>query len=233
MLGKPWNKKQLKLLRKLYSETKTENLVPLIGRKIDSIYNKAQQLGLKKSEEFLKSEASGRISKLTDAGRLCRFKKGHEPWNKGKKGIHLSPSTQFKKGNEPHNTKHDGAITIRKDNSGTTYKYIRLAKSKWELLHRHLWKQEYGDIPKSHIVTFKDGDTMNCELSNLQLISRAENVVRNHNREKFSKTMKEMWKKEKWRVSYGLSPQTNLRLTRKHKEFVPGINMEPSKHFTL
>ena len=29
------------------------------------------------------------------------YEKGHVPWNKGKKGIHLSPQTEFKKGNIP------------------------------------------------------------------------------------------------------------------------------------
>lgn len=30
-----------------------------------------------------------------------KFAKGHQPWNKGLKGIHLSPSTEFKPGNVP------------------------------------------------------------------------------------------------------------------------------------
>lgn len=29
------------------------------------------------------------------------FKKGHTPWNKGMKGIHLSPKSEFKKGEHP------------------------------------------------------------------------------------------------------------------------------------
>lgn len=31
------------------------------------------------------------------------FKKKHKPWNKNKKGIHLSPETEFKKGQKPWN----------------------------------------------------------------------------------------------------------------------------------
>lgn len=33
------------------------------------------------------------------------LRKGHTPWNKGLKGIHLSPATEFKKGKKPHNRK--------------------------------------------------------------------------------------------------------------------------------
>lgn len=233
MPGKPWTKKQLKLLNEFYAETKTEKLVPLIGREAGSIYNKAYQLRLKKSAEFLNTLESGRISKLNDGGKAYRFKKGHKPWNKEKKGIHLSPSTEFKKGSVPANASYDGAIVIRKDKQGHAYRYIRIAPQKWVLLHRHLWEQQFGKIPPSSVVIFKDGDSANCELSNLQLITRAENVVRNHNREKFAETMKALWRKEKLRVSSGLSPQTNLRLTIRCKEFVPGINTEPSKHFRL
>jgi len=35
--------------------------------------------------------------------RHGRFKKGHKSWNKGLKGIHLSPKTEFKEGNVPWN----------------------------------------------------------------------------------------------------------------------------------
>lgn len=39
-----------------------------------------------------------------------RLPKGHIPWNKGLKGIHLSPATEFKNGrkDEKHPDKFDG-----------------------------------------------------------------------------------------------------------------------------
>ncbi len=43
-----------------------------------------------------------------------QFEKGHIPWNKGIKGLHLSPSTEFKKGHLPANTKYDGCLSLRK-----------------------------------------------------------------------------------------------------------------------
>lgn len=120
-------------------------------------------------------------------GRIRRFEKGHRPWNFRTKGImnqsEASKRTQFKKGHLPHTTLHDGAITIRfdhpKDRSGRPYKWIRVSVGKWVHYHRWLWEQKNGPVPKKHMVIFRDGDTMNTRLSNLKLISMAENARRN------------------------------------------------------
>ncbi|MFQ5631441.1 MAG: HNH endonuclease signature motif containing protein, partial [bacterium] len=119
------------------------------------------------------------------------FKKDQTPWNKGMKGVHLSPATEFKKGNLPHNTKHDGAITIREHNrTGILYKYIRVALGEWELLHRHVWAQHHGPVPDSHIVGFKNGDTLDCRIENLYCMSKADNARRNANREKAARSLR-------------------------------------------
>lgn len=121
--------------------------------------------------------------------RMSQFKKGDAPVNKGKKmEDFLSPETiakfrsyQFKKGNIPHNAKKegDGAISIRKDSKGHFYKYIRISKAKWELLHRQIWQQHHGEIPDGHVIIFKDKDSMNCCIDNLEMISMEEHMLRN------------------------------------------------------
>ena len=100
------------------------------------------------------------------------FRKGKRPWNKGM-AHNVSPDTQYKKGNLPHNTKFDGAIRVQSD-----YKYIRIAKAKWMPLHRYIWTQVYGD-PGSNLIRFKDGNTMNCGIENLTMVSRGENAALN------------------------------------------------------
>lgn len=127
-------------------------------------------------------------------GRSGQFVKGGSPWNQGRTGISVSPGSEFKKGTMPTNTKPDGYITTRSDKdykSGVVrrYKYIRVSNAKWILYHRYLWAKEKGPIPKGHLVRFKDGDTQNCTLENLECISMAENARRNHNREKARKSM--------------------------------------------
>lgn len=146
-------------------------------------------------------------------GRDTRFKAGQTVWNKGK-SIRLSPATEFKKGILPHNTKTDGAISIRRDKSGRDYKYIRVSLGKWDLYHRVLWKSVHGEIPKDKIVTFIDGDSLNCELDNLKLITRGEHMARcGHTstaRAKATQAMKDIWYTEKLRKAYGMSAKTGL-----------------------
>lgn len=123
------------------------------------------------------------------------FKKGHVPFNKGRY-MRVSQRTEFKKGNLPANTLYDGAIRVRvHKRTQTSYKYIRVALGKWELLHRYNWQQAHGPIPKTHIVIFKDGDTLNCELENLDLISKADNARRNRDQEKITAGIKKAWAK--------------------------------------
>lgn len=56
--GSEWSPEQIKLLEDHYPNKKTSELVELIGKTIDAIYGQAFILGLKKSLEYRRSEAS-------------------------------------------------------------------------------------------------------------------------------------------------------------------------------
>lgn len=120
---------------------------------------------------------------------IGRRKKGDAPFNKGLKqvdymtadAIEKTKATRFCKGNVPHNVNPmgDGAIVERRDKTGRPYKYVRIALGKWRLYHRILWQQHYGPIPDDGIIVFKDGDSLNVTIENLELITLAENMLRN------------------------------------------------------
>ena len=40
--------------------------------------------------------------------------------------------------------------------------------------HRVLWEAENGPVPAGHILMFLDGDRQNCDLGNLELVTREE-----------------------------------------------------------
>lgn len=112
-----------------------------------------------------------------------QIKPGNVPPNKGKKmsraQYNKAKRTMFKPGNVPANTLYNGAITTRNDNRGVPQKYIRIKKGKWDYLSRYNYRKKFGRIPKGMLVAFKNGDTLNCDPSNLKLISKAENANRN------------------------------------------------------
>lgn len=119
-----------------------------------------------------------------------RIKKGNIPRNKGRKmsewmskaSIAKSAKTRFKKGQKIWNEKTDGQVVIRtshKNRNEPPYKWIRISKAKWVMYHVHLWEKENGPVPRGFILVFKDRDTMNVRIDNLELISRKENMKRN------------------------------------------------------
>jgi hypothetical protein len=171
----------------LYPYTDTKEIVEKYGVSIIKVYNLASYHGVKKNQEYLDNwKLSGR-GQIINHGAKHRFPKGHKPHNKGRKlseytdqaSIEKIKKTSFKKGNEPHNTKHDGAISLRCDKSGIKYYYYRVSKAKWIPYHHKIWMDANGKVPKGHIVVFKDKNSLNCKLENLEMITYAENMNRN------------------------------------------------------
>ena len=164
----------------LYPNHSSKYIAELLGVTITKVYNTAWAAKVKKSAEYMLTPESGRIIEPSVANQ---FKPGHTPHNKGKQisaEIYekVAP-TMFKRGNKPHNTKPNGTINVRADKSGRLYQYIKIKDCQWELLQRHVWTQANGEIPPGSVVIFLDGNYLNCELNNLQVISRRENMARN------------------------------------------------------
>lgn len=116
-----------------------------------------------------------------------RIQPGNIPINKGKKWHEFmsleaqarSRKTTFKKGQLPHNTKEDFAISTRTDKTGLQYQYIRIRLGKWVPLHRFIWEQNFGTIPHRMNLVFKNRNTFDCRIENLELLTNAELMKRN------------------------------------------------------
>jgi hypothetical protein len=180
-----WTAEQEAIVLEMFADNYTADVCKVVGRCYSSVAQKAMELGLKKSEAFRTMELTKQGNRLRVAGKKNRFGKGHQPVNKGGK---MDPAlyekvkhTFFKKGHLPHNAADaDGVITVRTDTkTKRVYKYIRLSLGTWLPYHQHLWETQHGKLPEGHCLWFKDGNSLNCELSNLELISRVEAMQRN------------------------------------------------------
>ena len=125
-----------------------------------------------------------------------QYQKGNVPANKGNKlsketiAKMRAKGTIFEKGHTPVTTKPVGSTRISKDG----YLEEKQPDGKWKLKHRIIWQQANGIIPKGHYIVFKDRNKGNVVLSNLECISKKENIRRNTNRKKSGASMKEAWK---------------------------------------
>ena len=159
---KPWSVEDLKKLKELYPKHEAKELVDVFGRSLKAIYSATKKYKMK-------------------SGRDGRFKKGHIAHNKGKKqiefmtpdGIERTIPTRFKKGCIPHNKNPLGSERINFDG------YIEIKTKEpdlYELKHRIIWREKFGQIPPSHNIQFKDGNRQNLDIDNLYMISRADQL---------------------------------------------------------
>lgn len=186
--GRPWTEADTERLKELYPNGPTKEVARALNRGLGPVYRRAQILGLKKSAAFLASEESGQMIKGTMRGAACRFRRGHQPHNKGlrRPGWYLGRmrETQFKKGQKSWRAfpvghvgpDPDGFLRIKVREplyAGEPYYLYR------PLYSHYVWEQHHGPVPSKHLVAYKDGNRANCAIENLELRSMADNARRN------------------------------------------------------
>ena len=137
------------------------------------------EFGIEKT--FSQIRCFTRNHKVT-SGRSGCFEKGSEPANKGVKGWQAggrSKETQFKKGTVPPNTKplghericsKDGYILVKIAEPNPYTK----AQTRYKAKHIVVWEKAHGPVPKGYKLSFKDGNKLNCDIENLDLLTHAE-----------------------------------------------------------
>ena len=189
------NKFEVKEIVNLYPDKFNYELAKAFNVSESAILRLRRKYNLSKSERIMDAK---------------KFQKGNKPFNSGKKHIHNS-LTKFKKGHVPLNHKPVGSKRITKGENG--YHEVKTSEpNEWKLAHRIVWQRHYGEIPAGMIIIFRDDNKSNINIANLEMISRKDNMRRNHNRLKFSETMKALWRIEKLRNFYGMTRKTNLRI---------------------
>lgn len=174
-----WTPEEEAYLRQHYPDTKTQTIADHLGRSLGKVYAKADCMGLNKSTAFMKSEASGRMQRPLHGGKAHWFKPGHTSHNKGMKGVCYPGSEKghFSKGNRPHNYKEVGSLRINSEG----YVDIKLndGADQWFLLARYNWFLDTGHWTDSNeVFWYRDLDKENCEVGNLELITRREHMQR-------------------------------------------------------
>ena len=175
---------KLEEIKRDYHNTVNAELAQRYGCSIYAINGIGNRYGLKKDKEFIREISKQNFTEDHPA-RKYWIKKGTPPPNKGKKQAeYMSPEmiertkgTRFQKGHTPHNSREVGFERIDKDG----YVMIKVeGKRKLVLKHRHVWETHNGSIPVGHNVQFKDGNKHNCNIENLYIISRS-NQLKNEN----------------------------------------------------
>lgn len=221
-----WTEEELQYLREHYPDGNTAEIAGHLSRTEGAVQQMAAKHGLRKSAEFMEKTlyALGRQVSHTPAAIANRFKKGQEAFNKGRRMTEWMSQeaqercmrTTFKDGNIPRNAYAAGTEIVR---DGRVYIKVPGIRT-LQLKHRYVWEQHNGKISEGHIIKFKDGDFMNCDISNLYIMSRADACVKMINemsaeqrkarQEVATAHRNETIRKDKMRIRWGLEPKSKL-----------------------
>lgn len=103
------------------------------------------------------------------------FSSGLKVWNKGLKGIHLSPKSEFKKGIRGINWKPVGSITNRKDKYGTNRVWIKIKEPNiWQEYSKYLWIKSGRKLTRGLVLHHINNRSDDDRIENLILVSRKE-----------------------------------------------------------
>ncbi len=111
-----------------------------------------------------------------NSGMFC----GKTPWNKGMKGLHLSPETEFKAGRRAPERLEVGTVRVRqrKNREEGPRAWVKTANpNTWRLRAVVVWEAAHGPLPRGMVVHHINRDTMDDKLSNLEAETRAEHLL--------------------------------------------------------
>lgn len=174
------------MIRHYYSEEEDKFLIDNV--KGISLKELRDQFNKKFGYNLSESAISNRKNKLGLSSGIKggQFQKGFVPFNKGKKqkdymseeAINKTKNTRFKKGNIPHNHRPVGSERTTLEG----YIEVKVAEpNKWKTKAVVIYEEKYGKIPKGHKVIYLDGNRQNLDVSNLKVISSAEELIMNSN----------------------------------------------------
>lgn len=210
---------EIDYLKKHYPTRTSADIATWVHHPVASVIHKAYELGLRKDEAFMSERRS-----------VGQFRKGCRSHNKGvprkewmsEKSEQKCAVTQFKPGevNTYSPTFRPVGYECVRTEKGRKYIWIKPEGRRMMPKHRWLWEQAHGAIQKGYNVQFKDGDTLNCMLDNLYLISRKKQVRKNYDdlpddrkaetRRKMQDNRNKSIRADRLRLSWGLEPKGRL-----------------------
>ncbi|MDF3837094.1 HNH endonuclease signature motif containing protein [Cupriavidus basilensis] len=180
MKRRAWSEVEIEAMRLFYPDTLTEAFARAFDRPIGAVYAMARRMGIQKSAAFQATQAVGRLG--AKHGEATRYRKGEPAWNKGMKGWNKpgNQATQFKPGRRSHNQRAIGSERVSK------HGYLQRkvtdtghSKADWIEVHILVWTAANGPVPAGHVVAFRDGNKSHVDLDNLELVARADLMLRN------------------------------------------------------
>lgn len=107
-----------------------------------------------------------------------QFNSSRPAWNKGMKGIHLSPHSEFKKGRISETKVTVGSVALRlRLREGYQRAFVKIAEpNKWRERAKVVWEEANGPLVYGCVIHHIDHNPINDAIENLQMLTKSEHM---------------------------------------------------------
>lgn len=166
-------------IRRRYPHERAETIAEALGLSLSTVYSLAAREGLQKADGWRASAASGCFQPGERRSQATQFRPGQASPNKGlrRPGWHRGRmrETQFKPEQRSHTWKPIGSTKTSQGYSFTKVSDVRGVPwlKNWRLTHVLNWEAVHGPVPPGMVLKSRDGNGLNVDPANWELIERA------------------------------------------------------------
>ena len=159
-----WTEEEKAYLREIAPNRPTKEIHKMMNEKFEYQFTEVQVRGAMKRYKI-------------HSGINTKFQVGHEPSNKGTKGVMKANRRSYRTGHTPSNKKSIGS----ERKTAGKYTEVKVGEpDRWEFKHRVMYEQYHNvKLDKDKIVIFLNRDTTDFSKENLAVIDRKTQIYLN------------------------------------------------------
>lgn len=177
-----------------FGRNKTKNAIHHLCRGVKTFFY------TKEMEKFLKEQVTipnntwQNIADLFNKTFNLKKHKKYYTLRKAANGMGMQTRNNRQKFEQHRSPKYkidDEVIRVSKS-LDEKYIYVKISNeykgghSCWKQKHYLVWEEHFGEIPKDSFIIFLDGNTLNCDISNLRCVPKEMSICLNGGRSKCS-----------------------------------------------
>ena len=182
---------------KKFGRNKTKNAIHHLCRGVKTNFYTKEMMDFLKVQATITNNTWNKITKAFNETFKSILKRPIKVSALRKRANDLGLQTKIHRNDDfiyihPAKWKIGDEVIRTKKGTNEKYIYVKITdafkddKKCWQKKHYLVWEKHYGKVPKDHFILFLDGNSLNCDISNLRCVPKSFSIALNGGKTKES-----------------------------------------------